>query len=132
MATIARVRRRVIMSDVDAVQVHFAAHYRWFDAAFHELMAELGHPLAGVIAAGHGTPVVDSHCSYLAPVTIDQAIEITAQVRRVGATSFGVGYEIRRGETMIANGETTHVWVQLNDGNATSMKAPDWLRKEVA
>jgi acyl-CoA thioester hydrolase len=125
---VARITRRVVMSDVDAVQVHFAAHFRWFDAAFHELMAKLGHRLSDVIASGHATPVVDAHCSYITPVKIDESIAITAAVVRVGDTSFVVRYDIKRKQMSIATGETTHVWVAFGIGAASPSAVPGWLR----
>jgi YbgC/YbaW family acyl-CoA thioester hydrolase len=129
-ATLVSIERRVIMGDVDAMQVHYASHFRWFDAAFHELVAGLGHSISGIISSGYATPVVDAHCSYAVPVHVDDAIEVSAQIARAGRTSFAVRYRITCGGSEIANGETTHVWVALPD--VTPEPLPEWLRLQAA
>ena len=57
-------RFKVALADVDVVQAHFAAYYRWMDHAFTEFLCDLGHPLQELLADGYGFPLVRSACDY--------------------------------------------------------------------
>ena len=52
---------RVVMSEVDASQIHFTAIYRWMDRGLSEWLAEIGRPFTRILAEGPGIPIVDSH-----------------------------------------------------------------------
>jgi YbgC/YbaW family acyl-CoA thioester hydrolase len=121
------VRHRVAMTDVDLVQANFAAYFRWMDVGFHELLAALGQPLAGILASGQGTPAVDAQCSYLSPVGLDDVIEITTEVAEAGRTSFTVEHAMAVGETPVAIGRIKHVWIALEPAKHAA-PLPGWLR----
>ena len=79
---------RVLMSDVDLVQVHYARMYLWMDHGFNQLLHDLDHPLSTLLRQGWATPVVDSHCNHLRPVTLDDEFTLVTQVIEVGRRSF--------------------------------------------
>ena len=56
---------RVVMSEVDASQIHFTAIYRWMDRGLSEWLAEIGRPFTRILAEGPGIPIVDSRCAFL-------------------------------------------------------------------
>ena len=62
---------RVVMSEVDASQIHFTAIYRWMDRGLSEWLAEIGRPFTRILAEGPGIPIVDSHCAFLARIMLD-------------------------------------------------------------
>lgn len=92
-------RRRIEFADTDASgRAHFTALLRHAEAVEHELLAELGIPLAG--AAG-GWPRVRVECDFRAPLGAGDEVEVTVVPARVGNGSVEWRFELRRpgGET---------------------------------
>jgi YbgC/YbaW family acyl-CoA thioester hydrolase len=125
---VAVTEHRVTMADVDRVQAHFGAYFRWMDAGFHALLTLLSHPLSEILAGGHGTPVVDVWCSYLAPVGLDDVLTLRTAVASTGVSSFIVEQQMCVKQTLVARARTTHVWITLAPTNR-STPLPEWLRE---
>jgi len=115
------------MADIDAVQVHFVAYFRWMDGSYHELLAVLGHPLGSILASGWGTPAVEASCSYLKPVGIDDIVEVRAQIGEVGRSSFTVEHRMVVHGEVVATGRVKHVWIELAP-RKRGVPVPSWLR----
>ena len=101
-------RRRVEFFETDlAGIVHFANYYRYMEMAEHEFFRSLGLKIHGTLPDGtvFGWPRVAASCSFLAPARYDEEIEIRLTVLRRTARSLTTGYEICRGETVLATGE---------------------------
>src|SRR6476469_2602307 len=116
------------MSDVDLVQVHYARMYLWMDHGFNQLLHDLDHPLSTLLRQGWATPVVDSHCNHLRPVTWDYEFSLVTQVIDVGRSSFLVGHDCVDANGLFARGECRHVWIQTHPQHA-ALEVPDWLRQ---
>jgi len=115
------------MVDVDLVQVNFAAFFRWMDISYQELLVELGHPLSAILSSGYATPVVKAECNYMAPVTLNDEIEVTAEVAKVGNSSYSVVHRFNSHRKLIAEAEVRHVWVSIGPPQV-AVPVPDWLR----
>jgi 4-hydroxybenzoyl-CoA thioesterase len=124
--------RRLTMGDVDAIQVYAPNYFRWMDQGIHELFAALGHPVSQFLAEGNGTPAVDAGCQYFAPVTLDEVLECTTYVSRVGTSSFDLTHEFRCDGRAVARGSMTHVWIEIRDGVQFAVPVPGWLREAAA
>jgi acyl-CoA thioester hydrolase len=101
-------RRRVEFFETDlAGIVHFANYYRYMEMAEHEFFRSVGLKIHGTLPDGtiFGWPRVAASCSFLSPARYDDEIEIRLTVLRRTARSLTTGYEIRRGETLLATGE---------------------------
>jgi acyl-CoA thioester hydrolase len=121
---------RVVMSEVDASQIHFTAIYRWMDRGFSEWLAEIGRPFTWILAEGPGIPIVDSRCSFLGRILLDDEILLTTTVGGVGRTSFRSRHEFARGPEVVARGELVHVCV--NRATREPVPVPDWLRERAS
>lgn len=119
--------RRLTMGDVDAVQIYAPNYFRYMDAGLHELLVTLGHPLRQLLADGYGMPAVNASCEYFAPAGLDDVLECTTFVARVGTASFDVVHQFHRVGALIARGLMTHVWVEISEAQ-TAKPVPDWLR----
>jgi acyl-CoA thioester hydrolase len=117
---------RVVMSEVDASQIHFTAIYRWMDRGLSEWLAEIGHPFTRLLAEGPGIPVVDSRCAFLGRIVLDDEITMRTEVGGVGRTSFRSRHAFWRAGTAVARGELVHVCV--NRATREPVPVPDWLR----
>jgi acyl-CoA thioester hydrolase len=118
---------RVVMAEVDASQIHFTAIYRWMDRGFSEWLAEVGHPFTRILEEGPGVPIVDSRCSFLGRISLDDELELRTVVGGVGRTSFRSRHEFTRGDEVVARGELVHVCV--NRQTRAPVPVPDWLRE---
>lgn len=123
----ATTRRRLTMGDVDAIQVYAPNYFRWMDQGIHELFVGLGHPLGQVLAGGQGMPAVNATCEYLSPVVLDDVLECTTWVARVGTSSFDLAHEFTCEGRTVARGLMTHVWVTIGTDQRPT-PVPDWLR----
>ncbi|MCF1592538.1 acyl-CoA thioesterase [Streptomyces muensis] len=118
--------RRVTMVDVDLVQVNFARFFYWMDAAYAELLVDLGHPLSQVIAEQKATPAVRSRCDYRRPVGLDDEFRIRAAITRVGTSSYTVSFRFEDAEGLFALGAVDYVWVNTLP-RQHSAPAPPWI-----
>lgn len=118
---------RVVMSEVDASQIHFTAVHRWMDRGLSEWLADVGHPFTRLLMEGPGIPIVESRCSFFGRMLLDDVIEQRTEVGGVGTTSFRSRHLFTRaGETM-ARGELVHVCVDRE--TRATVPVPDWLRE---
>jgi acyl-CoA thioester hydrolase len=118
---------RVVMAEVDASQIHFTAIYRWMDRGFSEWLAEVGHPFTRILDEGPGVPIVDSRCSFLGRIALDDLLELRTVIGGIGRTSFRSRHEFTRGGEVVARGELVHVCV--NRQTREPVPVPDWLRE---
>jgi 4-hydroxybenzoyl-CoA thioesterase len=122
----ATVAHRVLMIDVDLVQVNFSRFFDWMDRGYNELLHCLGRPLSQIVTSGYATPVVDAQCNYRRPVTLDDEITTTSWVSEVGRTSYVVTHRFDDARGTFAVGRCTHVWVSLGERQQAEA-VPDWL-----
>jgi acyl-CoA thioester hydrolase len=120
---------RVCMRDVDHANIYYSAYYEWMDRSFSEFLHRAGHSLREVFASGLGIPIVESRCSYLAPVSLDDLIRIRMWISKLGRTSFVMTYDFTRvGDGVrVARGWVTHVWVKRPE--MQPVPVPDWFRR---
>ncbi len=118
---------RVVMSEVDAAQIHFTAVHRWMDRGVSEWLAEVGHSFTALMATGVGIPIVETRCSFVGRILLDDVIDQRSEVGGIGRTSFRSRHLFTRdGETM-ARGELVHVCVDRV--SRETVPVPDWLRE---
>ena len=127
-AAITTTRHRVLMTDVDLVQVNYTRMFVWMDHGFTQLLHDLEHPQSALLRQGWSTPVVDSHCNHLRPVTLDDGFDLVSQVIEVGRSSFVVGHDFIDATGLFARGECRHVWIRTHPQH-TAVPVPDWLRR---
>jgi len=119
-------RFRVVMSEVDVAQIHFTAVHRWMDRGLSEWLAEVGHPFTRLLEEGPGIPIVETRCSFVGRILLDDMIDQRTEVGGVGTTSFRSRHTFTRaGETM-ARGEFVHVCVERE--TRATVPVPGWLR----
>jgi acyl-CoA thioester hydrolase len=99
------------------------------DRGFSEFVHRAGHSLREVFDGGLGVPIVESRCSYLAPVNLDDVIRVRMWISKMGRTSFVMTYDFTRvGDgARVARGWVTHVWVKRPE--MKPVPVPDWFRR---
>jgi acyl-CoA thioester hydrolase len=109
-------RRCVEFADTDmGGMVHFARFFVYMETAEHEFLNALGTEVHfQVDGATIGWPKVAVSCEYLAPARLGDELTIHLRVLRKGEKSLTNGFEIRRGETLVARGSLTSACCRLD------------------
>ena len=105
--TIYQTRVRYVETDRMDV-VHHSNYLAWFEAARIQMLDEIGLPYKQMEEDGFLIPVLGVELSYKLPAMFDDRLEIHLYMREFGRARFHFDYEVRRGETLLATGKTTH------------------------
>ena len=68
------------MAEVDVAQIHFTAVHRWMDRGLSEWLAEVGHPFTALLETGPGIPIVESRCSFVGRILLDDVIDQRSEI----------------------------------------------------
>jgi len=123
-------RFRLVMSEVDAAQIHFTALFRWMDRGLTEWLAEADHPFTRLLEEGPGIPIVDARARFHGRMLLDDILVLTTWVAAVGNSSFRSRHRFTRDGELMADGELVHVCVDRL--TRRTLPAPDWLRDRAA
>ncbi len=118
---------RVRYGECDPQGVVFNANYfTYFDVALTELWREAVGPYTEMMDGGVDMVVAEARARYLAPAAFDDELEIGVFVTRLGNTSLITRMAVRRGTTLVVEGEMRHVFIDA----ATKRKVavPDRIR----
>ncbi len=114
------------MSEVDAAQIHFTAVHRWMDRGLSEWLVEVGHPFTRLLEEGPGIPIIETRCSFVGRIMLDDVIDQTTEIAGVGRTSFRSRHVFSRAGEVMARGELIHVCVDRQ--TRATVPVPQWLR----
>ncbi len=115
----------VAMSEVDVAQIHFTAVHRWMDRGLSEWLSEVGHPFTALLRTGPGIPIVETRCSFLGRIMLDDVIDQTTTIGGIGRTSFRSRHTFSREGELVARGELVHVCVDRV--TRATVPVPAWL-----
>jgi len=119
----ARVRSH--QTDLNAAMYH-GAYLDLFDDARIETFRRLGYTYERMLAGNWGVFIRAVHVEFHAPAFMDQLISVTVCIPRLTTATMVARYECRRGEKLLAVGETTYVFV---DGTRKPLRVPRDLRE---
>lgn len=106
--------RHIDWGDCDDAGIVFYPHYyRWMDAHFHRFTSALGFDqrrLAREFGI-HGTPLRQTGCTFLAPASYGDTLQIRSQLVALGTTSLKLIYHFSRASLPIAEGFEARVMV---------------------
>lgn len=116
-------------ADNDAYgHVNNTVYYEWFDSAVNAWMVE-----QGLLDIANGDPialVVETRCTYAAPLEFPQTVEIGLAVAELGRSSvrYRIGIFANGGESAAAEGEFVHVVVDRASRRPVEIPS-DWRSK---
>ena len=116
-------------ADNDAYgHVNNTVYYEWFDSAVNAWMVE-----QGLLDIEHGDPialVVETRCTYAAPLAFPQDVEIGLAVAELGRSSirYRIGIFAQGADSAAAEGEFVHVVVDRSTRRPVEIPA-DWRKK---
>jgi YbgC/YbaW family acyl-CoA thioester hydrolase len=119
----------VPFQDVDAAGAVFYAHlFRYAHEAYEHVMQQIGYSLHELLAEGkYLLPLVHAEADYRRPLRHADKLHLELRLKRLGQTSFTLGYRILgEDQTERASLETVHV--VLDRTTQRPLPLPDSLR----
>ncbi len=114
---------RVIYGDTDQMGVVYYANYLvFFERGRCEFMRSVGLDYAAVEREGVFLPVADAAVKYHRPARFDDLLSIVTRLVERRRSTIRFAYEIRRGDELLASGETRHAAVN-RDGRPVRLPA---------
>ncbi len=111
-------RLRVRYAETDQMGVvYHSNHLIWFEVGRVELMRQLGFSYRDMEREdGRFIAVAEARCRYCAPVYYDEEVVVRTRLKNVRKSVVIFSYELLRAdsETLLAEGETTHIVTDLN------------------
>ena len=105
-------RLRVRYKETDQMSIaHHANYIVWFEIGRTDYCREAGFPYNEIEARGYILVVTDVQCRYRIPFRYDDEVIIRTTVAELGSRSIKFAYDLYRGETLHANGTSSHVWL---------------------
>jgi acyl-CoA thioester hydrolase len=117
---------RVRYPEVDAMgYVHHSRYFQYFEMGRVELLRTIGHSYADLEKAGIFFAVVKVECRYRAPAKYDEELTLLTRVVKQTTVRIDHEYELRRGETLLAEAATT---IACINRAGELQPIPDFLR----
>jgi acyl-CoA thioester hydrolase len=129
-----RIEDRVRWGDVDAARIIFyGAYIRFFEIAETELFRAVGLPYGEVFdELDVWLPRAHLECDFRRAAQLDDLLEVSVYVGRVGVKSLRLNFEVRRkgAEEIVA--EAHFVLVAVRRGTFESVNVPEELKRRLA
>jgi acyl-CoA thioester hydrolase len=114
---------RVRYPEVDAMGfLHHSRYLQYFEMGRVEMLRALGHSYADLERQGVLFVVVRVECRYKAPARYDEELTLTTRVVKQTHVRIDHAYELKRGDTLLAEANTTIACVD-RDGNLQPIPA---------
>ena len=112
---------RVRYPEVDAMgYLHHSRFFQYFEIGRVELLRSMGHSYADLERQGIFFVVVKVECRYRAPARYDEELQLTTRIKRQTHVRIDHEYELKRGETLLADAATTIACVN-REGQVTQI-----------
>lgn len=105
--------------------VHHANYLTWFEEGRVELLRSRGHSYKELEEKGIFLVVAEAQIRYFAPARFDDLLRLKTTTVRAKGARIQHRYELRRGDELLAEGETT---VACIDKQGRVSRLPAWLR----
>ncbi len=91
--------------------VHHANYLVWFELSRTSLCRQSGYHYAEIERLGHRLTVTGAAVRYRKAARYGDTVHVDCWIERLGSRGVRFGYEVRRGEDLLATGTTEHVWI---------------------
>ncbi len=101
---------RTRYAETDAMGVvHHATYPVWFEMGRSDFMRQIGVPYAEVERRGYFLMLSGLNVRYRVAARYDEELTLTTRVGELRSRTCTFVYELHRGETLLATGETAHI-----------------------
>lgn len=106
---------RVRYAETDRMGVVYHANYlTWFEIGRTEMIRSLGVAYEEVERRGLYLPLTEAQARYHLPARYDDWLQIRTRVQRMTPLRLEFYVEVWRGDELLADGLTKHVWLDRN------------------
>jgi len=96
--------------------VHHSVYLVWFEVARTRLCLETGFHYAEVEALGYYLVVTRTETRYRAGVSYGESVRVACWLDKLLSRGLRFGYEVCRGDEVVATGTTEHIWIEKATG----------------
>jgi acyl-CoA thioester hydrolase len=120
-----RAKVTVRYAETDMMGIVYHANYLpWFEVSRTTLLKEMGVSYRKLEEAGFFLPVLEVAAKFHRPAVYDDTLEVTATLRERPILRIRIDYEVRRGDELIATGNSLHAFV---DRKGRPVRPPPWV-----
>jgi len=101
--------------------VHHANFIIWFELARTRLCALSGFRYADIEAMGYFLLVTGVEVRYRKPARYGEPVRVVSWGERLASRGLRFGYEVRKGEELLATGATDHIWIERATGRPSRL-----------
>ncbi|HOG94466.1 MAG TPA: thioesterase family protein [Opitutaceae bacterium] len=94
--------------------VYHGSYLPWFEVGRTHLLRQHGVVYRQLETEGFFLPVLEVNVRYLRPARYDDTITIVTTLREKPVLRIRLDYEVRRGDELLATGQTTHAFIDRN------------------
>jgi YbgC/YbaW family acyl-CoA thioester hydrolase len=129
-----RIEERVRWGDVDAARIIFyGAYIRFFEIAETELFRSVGLPYGRAFdELDVWLPRAHLECDFRQAAQLDDLLEVSVYVGRIGTKSLRLNFEVRRSGDPSIVAEAHFVLVAVRRNTFDSVPVPDELKRRLA
>ena len=119
---------RVRYAETDQMGVvYYANYFVWMEVARVAYCREAGFEYRDMEReAGAFLAVTEATCQYRAPARFDDEIAVSCRVTESRSRTVRFAYEVRRGDELLATGETLHT---VTDARGKMIRMPEQYRR---
>lgn len=100
---------------------HHSNYIRWMEEARIDFLSQLGWSYERLEAMGLISPVTAVDCHYKNSTTFAEEITIRVWIEEFKGVRLKIGYEMKRGETVVFTGQSEHCFLN-QEGKIISLK----------
>lgn len=94
--------------------VYHSNYLIWFETARIRMLDEIGIPYTEIEARGLLLPVLTVSAAYKSPARFDDRVDVHLYMREKPRARMSFEYEVKRGDTLLCTGTTTHGFMDTN------------------
>lgn len=114
---------RYVETDAQGV-VHHSNYIVWFELARTALCRHSGRTYAEIEALGFNLVVTGTRTRHRGAARYGDTVRVRSVLSRFQSRGLVFEYEVRRGDDLLATGETEHIWVDRETGRPCRVPKP--------
>lgn len=103
--------------------VHHSNYVIWFEVARTRLCLETGYHYADIERMGYQIVVTRTETRHLRGARYGDTVIVSSRLEKMTSRGLRFAYQVRTGDTLLAEGATEHVWVNVASGRGCRIPA---------
>lgn len=103
--------------------VHHSNYVVWFEVARTRLCRETGYHYADIERMGYQLVVTRTETRHLRGARYGETVTVSSRLEKLSSRGMRFAYQVRNGDTLLTEGATEHVWVEIASGRPCRIPA---------